>query len=231
MLPGHLAVDGTNTKPSKPSTPARSGEASYFALLVPLILLGVALFVSDRYFTYIDDECYIIDMAARPAFHTVRLYLQGAGPLGHPPLFDLILHVWLRVTHGWVPLLRLPSEVPYILGLWVLAQLAHKLGNARAALWLVWLGVLWPYGFHYGRLGGWYSFAFLVLALVTKSYVDWLSDPSRGRALWFTVASLALAYTNYFGWALLACFALDFSLPTPGILRKCGGRHQPPRMN
>ncbi len=100
MLPGHLVVDGTNTKPSKSSTPAGSGEASYFALLVPLILLGVALFVSDRYFTYIDDECYIIDMAARPAFHTVRL-LAGGWAIGapaalrsHPPC--------LAARHAWM---------------------------------------------------------------------------------------------------------------------------------
>jgi hypothetical protein len=175
-----------------------------------LVSLLVSLFLSDRWFPFIDDECAIVEGAARPALHTVSLFLRGVGQHEHPPLFDLILYGWLRVTHGWFFLIRLPSEVFYVLGLWMLSRTARKLGNSGAATCLVWLGVLWPYGFHYGRLAGWYSFGWLVLSMVTKLYVDLLSDPSRWRVLGFIAASVALIYTSYFGWLLLGCLAFDF---------------------
>jgi hypothetical protein len=35
-------------------------------------------------------------------------------------------------------------------------------------------GMLWPFGFHFSRLMGWYSFSFLLVGLVTLSYLWFL---------------------------------------------------------
>src|SRR5579862_2527591 len=62
--------------------------------------LAVSLIATNRWFTVIDDEAFIIDRAAKPARQTIQLFLSGVGEHQHPPLYDLILHGWLRFTNG-----------------------------------------------------------------------------------------------------------------------------------
>ena len=90
--------------------------------------LAVSLIATNRWFTVIDDEAFIIDRAAKPARQTIQLFLSGVGEHQHPPLYDLILHGWLRLTNGNMHLLRLPAIVFFVLGVWVLAMAAKLLG-------------------------------------------------------------------------------------------------------
>ena len=78
-----------------------------------LVAFGAILMASNPWFTPVDDEIAIIDVAARPAFATMKLFLSGGGQHEHPPLSDLILHEWLWLTNGNIHLLRLPSVVFY----------------------------------------------------------------------------------------------------------------------
>jgi hypothetical protein len=167
---------------------------------------------TNRWFTEVDDECRIVDLAARPLLNTIRLFLYGAGEHEHPPLYDLILHLWLRLTGGEEYLLRLPSIVFYALGVCVLANAAARLGGARSQRWVLLLGILWPYGFHFGRLACWYSFCFLLVAILTLSYLRFVESPSWSTWAIVVVSALALIYANYFGWALLGCLGLDYLL-------------------
>jgi hypothetical protein len=80
------------------------------------------------------------------------------------------------------------------------------------------MGALWPFGYHYGRLAAWYSFCFLLVAWLTLTYVLLLRRRSLPRSCWFLLSAAALVYTNYFGWAFLACLAADY------LLRKRGAR-------
>src|SRR5665213_2171755 len=65
-----------------------------------ILVLSISLMATNRFFTAVDDECTIIDRAAKPVSQTIQLFLRGIGEHEHPPLYDLILHVWLRVTGG-----------------------------------------------------------------------------------------------------------------------------------
>jgi len=69
--------------------------------------------------------------------------------------------------------------------------------------------LLWPYGFHFGRLTGWYSFTFLLVALLTLAYLRYVEYPSPGNWMPVVLRALALVYTNYYGWAVLGCLGLD----------------------
>ena len=129
----------------------------------------------------------------------------------HPPLFDLILHGWLALTSGRENLLRLPSILFYVLGAWALAMAAKQLAGSRGQGWVLFLVVLWTYGFHFGRATAWYSLSFLLISLLTWSYLLWLEQPSLIRWSFLVLCSLFLVYSNYFGWALLACLALDLA--------------------
>lgn len=175
----------------------------------PLFLLGFALVYTNRWFTVIDDETTVLSDAAQPLNATLALFRSGLGQHEHPPLHDVLLHVWLWFTGGVFDWLRAPSIVFFLVGLFLLSRAARRIGGQSSATVLLWLGALWPYGFHFGRLAIWYSFAFLVISALTWAYLRFCDSPT-GRAwalVWFL--ELALVCTNYFGWALLALLAAD----------------------
>src|ERR1700682_2889708 len=60
-----------------------------------------------------------------------------------------------------------------------------------------------------GRLSAWYAFSFFVVAGLTLAYLRYLEDQSSGRWTWFFLLAVALLWTNYFGWAILGCLAID----------------------
>ncbi len=170
------------------------------------------MMASNPWFTPVDDEIAIIDVAAKPAFATIKLFLSGGGQHEHPPLSDLILHGWLLLTNGNIHLLRLPSVIFYLLGAWFLVQAARRMGGDRARNYTLILVLLWPYGFHLGRLAGWYSFTFLLVSWLTFAYLKYVEHPSPGTWMPVVLCALALVYTNYFGWAVLALMGLDLLL-------------------
>ena len=174
------------------------------------VALAVALLATNRWFTEVDDECAIVDQAARPIRITVERFLSGVGMHEHPPLYDLLLHGWLRLTAGNIHLLRVPAILFYAAGAWVLALVAKRLGGASSQFWTLALVTLSPFGFHFGRLATWYSCGFLLVCLLTLSYLRFLDQSDAKNWVLFVVASLALVYTNYFGWAFLALLAIDY---------------------
>jgi hypothetical protein len=179
---------------------------------VALLVFGAVLLVSNRWYAPVDDEIAIIDVAATPALATMKLFLGGGRQHAHPPLSDLILHEWLWLTDGNIHLLRLPSIVFYLLGTWFLAQAARLMAGERARTYTLILLLLWPYGFHFGRLAGWYSFTFLLVALLTLAYLRYVEHPSPRSWMPVVLCALALVYTNYYGWAVLVCLGLDLLL-------------------
>ena len=185
-----------------------------------LLLLGASLLLTNRWFTEVDDECAIIDRAAQPILRTVGLYLSGGGEHEHPPLYDLILHGWLQLTRGEQHLLRLPAIVFYLAGVWVLARVAKRQAGHAAQSYTLLLLVFWPYGFHFGRLATWYSFCFLLVALVTWNYSKYLESSHFGNWCWLAGSAVLLLYSNYFAWALLGCLAIDFVIQKKKMPRK-----------
>ena len=142
-----------------------------------LFLLGASLFLTNPWFTEVDDECAIIDAAARPISQTVRLYVTGVGEHEHPPLYDLILHGWLKLTRGERHLLRLPAILFYLTGAWILASAVKRQAGSAAQNYALVLIAFSPFGFHFGRLATWYSFCFLLVGFVTQSYFRYLESP------------------------------------------------------
>ena len=181
-------------------------------LAIASLGLGAVLLVTDRWFTEVDDEVAIIGKAAKPIYETLRLYAKGIGEHEHPPLYDLLLHGWLRLTSGEMHLLRVPAIVFYVLGAFVLAKAGGRLGGRKAQISVFLLVALWPFGFHFGRLACWYSFSFLVVSLLTLAYLHYVEQRTFRSWLWVFLCALALVYTSYFGWVILACLAADFLL-------------------
>lgn len=187
--------------------PSRNRNIIELFILAALCWLLIA---SNRWLSVIDDEATIINDSAAPAGKILGAFLHGPGLHEHPPLFELIYHFWLRVSGGSFEWLRAPSIAFYLIGLWLLAQFAAYLGDEDGARMALWFAVLWPYGFHYGRLAAWYSLCFLCTCWVTLAYYRLLERSTFARRIVFLIAAAALVWSNYIGWAILACLAFDY---------------------
>jgi hypothetical protein len=177
-----------------------------------MLILGLAMAVTQPWFSFLEDETTSAAAANSPTKEIMSRFIRGEGPSLHPPLSDLLLHYWLPVagTRPW--LLRLPSIFLFVAGLLILAAVATRLAGPSGWTAMLGIGLLWPFGFHFGRLIGWFSLSFFLLALLTWAYFRCLDHPSSPRWLAFFLTALALVYTNYFGWAIVGCLAADFGL-------------------
>ena len=172
-------------------------------------LSGIAILVTNPWFTIVDDECAIVDAAFNPVRVTLSAFAQANGQHHHPPLSDIFLHYWLLLTHANLSLLRLPFPLFYVLGAYALGLAAKRLGGVSCELWVLGIVALWPYGFHYARVAAWYSFCFAAVSLLTLAYLRFMESRTRSNWIWLVVAILALVYSNYFGWVLVGFLALD----------------------
>ena len=191
--------------------PVRPRQPSAIAQqMVPLLLLGIGLFTTNNSATFLEGESMTLSAAANPLRTTLGQFFSGAGMHGQPPLFEIILHFWLRWTGGSFDYLRVPSVLFFLAGLFLLGRASrHFAGSSSAGIAVIWVGVLWPVGFHFGRLATSSSFSFFLVAGLTLSYFKFLEDQNVGRwaALFFFCA--CLIWTSYFGWAILVCLAID----------------------
>jgi len=190
--------------------PVRARKPNELAVQVmPLMLLGIALIATNSNYTIVEDETSVFAAAAQPVRTTLAMLWSGVSQHGNPPLFDILFHFWLRLTGGTFESLRVPSILFFLAGLFMLARAAARLGGPSSAQAVVWLGVLWPYGFHYGRLASWYAFSFFLVAGLTLAYFRFLEVQSFKRWLALSLFAVALLWTSYLALAILGCLVID----------------------
>lgn len=194
--------------------PARQRKPSEMSLkLVPLALLGMGLVTSNPSATILEDEARTLSRATQPVHDFLTPFFSGRQvPDSHPPLVDILLHFWLRWTGGSFAYLRIPSILFFLAGLFLLAQAASQLTGGKGGAAVIWAGALWPFGFHYGRLVVAPLLSFFLVCGLTFAYQKCLEERSPARWTALLLFSLALTWTNYFGWALVACIAIDLAL-------------------
>jgi hypothetical protein len=191
--------------------------------ITPLLLLGVGLVLSNPLVTIIEDESKFLNFVTQPVRETLARYFSGEAPEAHPPLYDILMHFWLRATGGNFDLLRIPSILFFLAGLFLLGRASRHLTGKSGGFAVVWAAVLWPFGFHFGRLATWHAFAFFLVSGLTLAYLNYLEK--RTTANWVALLFFAagLLWTSYFGWAILACLAIDL------FLRSRSGTESPSR--
>ena len=178
--------------------------------MIPLLLLGVGLVTTNNSVTFLPGEATLLGAAVRPLRTLLAQFFSGNAHSAPPPLYSILMHFWLSWTDGNFDYLRIPSVFFFLGGLFLLGRATrHLSGSSTAAISAMWLGVLWPLGFHYGRLATPDSFSFLLVAGLTLAYFKCLEDPRAGRWAALFLFSAALIWTSYFGWFVLACLAVD----------------------
>src|ERR1700680_4313640 len=114
--------------------PARARKPNEMARQVmPLMLLGIALIVTNSNFTFVDDETSGLGVAAQPVRPTFTMLWSGVSRHRTPPLYDILFHFWLRLTGGTFESLRVPSILFFLGGLFLLARAAVRLGGLSSA--------------------------------------------------------------------------------------------------
>ncbi len=183
----------------------------------PLLMLASALFYTNHWLTLTNEETSRLSAAAQ---NVTTILAAGRSAVGntHPPIYELLLHVWLWITGGAFDWLRAPAIFCFVVGLWLLSRVARELGGEESGSALIWLGTVWPFGFHAGRLAGPYAFAFLLIAGVTWQYFRCNQWGRRSDWIAFCVLSLLLLYTTDFAWALLVLLGIDYWRRTPGTM-------------
>ncbi len=150
--------------------------------VLPLVALGVFFVSSDARFSFIDDEATLLNGAAQPLRTIWAAFRTSGGAHHQPPLYDILLHLWLTLTSGAPSLLRVPSLLFFLAGIWVLSRAALRLGGEQSATSMIWLAALWPYGFHYARLQTGYSFSFLLIAALLWAYLRYVHSSDAAKA-------------------------------------------------
>ncbi len=144
--------------------------------------------------------------------HCERYWLclfPGPDKMQYPALYGIFLHIWLRATAWNFDYLRTPAIVFFLVGLFLLGRAARQFGGPASASIMIWLSLLWPFGFHYGRLEAPYSFVFFLIAGLTLAYLKLHEENNFGNEAALFLFGAALLWTNFFGWAVLGCLAID----------------------
>lgn len=175
----------------------------------PLLLLGMGLAASNRFVSFLDGESRTLDAAAQPLRAIAASLFAQPARADVSPLAGLVLHFWLHWTAWSAEYFRVPSIAFYLAGLFLLARSATRLAGPSAASAVIWLGILWPFGFHYGRLAAPYALEFFLVAGVTFAYLRCIEDQSPKRAALLLVFGAALVWTHLLGWVVLACLGID----------------------
>jgi hypothetical protein len=168
----------------------------------------------------LDDEAIIASSANNTVRHTMDSFLHRNGQHEHPPLSDLFLHGWLLLTHRSLSWLRVFANIFFIAGLLVLAKCGELLGNRRTSWAILLLGILWPFGYFYARIAGWYCFCFLTVSILLYCYFRLLRSAEPNRWAAFAGSSILLVWSNYFGIAILLLLLADLVVLHREIVRK-----------
>jgi hypothetical protein len=188
--------------------------------LIVAVYAAVMVATNTR-FTILDDEADSIAIAGRPVGAAVRPFFTGAGFHElHPPLTEILVHVWLVATHYSFFLLRVFANIFYAGAVLITAKSAEKLAGKRAYWATLALGFAWPFSFQYGRVTGWYCLCMFLVAWLTWAYLKILDDHGYRAWIAFAAASVLLVWSNYFGFAVLFLLLFDFILFHRDVARK-----------
>ncbi len=203
--------------------PWRLNRPLLVAICVAGLLLG-SLVMSLTSFTVIDDEAIIGLMVDLP----FRLMLQASPSLEHPPLFEILQWVWIRVVGNGVAARRAHSLIYVAIAMAVAWPMLVRCFGHTLAAYAFALTFASPFLFLFAHPAMWYMphYAFLMvsMALLTRLLEgDW----RRWIFTSFVAVNIGMVYLNYFSWVFFALYILHAVLSRAGwpVIRRLVGAH------
>lgn len=188
---------------------ARDGKTSptvKIGTVLAMVALGLALRVWEMDAYVLDgDEIFSLEAARRGWGGLIETV---AHDVSFPPLYYLLLKLWILVGGDGLAWTRFLSALLGAAALAAAAPVCERLGlRFRETLLVLFLLAVNAFLIDYSQ----HLRAFVLLQLTSTlallAFLDFLAAPpeSAGRAaVWLTVANIALVYSHYWGWLILA---------------------------
>jgi hypothetical protein len=163
-----------------------------------VLVAGVVLRFSVRSDLWL-DEALSVNIARLPLADIPNALRHD----GAPPLYYLLLHVWMQVFGTGDVAVRALSGVFAVAVLPVLYFAGRRLGGRRVGLAAVLVAAASPFANHYATEARMYSLVVLIVSLGFLAVARAIDDPSPWRLAAVALCSAALLYTHYWGIYLL----------------------------
>jgi mannosyltransferase len=134
----------------------------------------------------------------------------------NPPLYGLVLHVWVGVFGDGEEALRLPSVLFGVLAIAALYAVGRRLGGEEAAALAALLLAVSPLHVAYAQEARSEALTALLALLSMGCFLDVLAGPSRRAALGYVLWSALLLYAHTYG----AFIVLAQGLHVVGVRRE-----------
>ena len=204
------SVEGDTGGDELVSEPARARRLPTWvapAVLAGIVALGIVLRFVQRSPLWL-DEALSVNIARLP----VGDLLDALRHDGHPPLYYLILHGWMKVVGEGDVAVRALSGLFAVAALPLAWIAGRRLAGRSGARWALVVVALSPFWVRYGTETRMYS---LVMLLVLAGYLlilDAFERPRAGRLVAIAVISGLLLLTHYWTFYLLGAVVLLLAL-------------------
>ncbi|HEX2851459.1 MAG TPA: glycosyltransferase family 39 protein [Acidimicrobiales bacterium] len=184
---------------------------------VAAIALGVALRVWSASAMWL-DEAQTVAIARLP----VGAMLGALRTDGAPPLYYLLLHLWMAAFGTGTNVIRLLSSAMSIATLPLAWRLGRIVSGRRGAVTSLLLFASSPFAIRYATETRMYSLVVLLVCVVLVLVFDSEHPVTRRRLVLLGVTTTALVFTHY--WALLFVAAIGAFLLVRTLLGREGAR-------
>lgn len=145
------------------------------------------------------DEAYSVSVARRPIGEIPRSLADETGP----PLYYMLLHVWIRLFGEGETAIRLPSVLCGLLLIPVTGRLARRLAGPGAGVGAAFLMAVTPIAVQFSQEARMYTILPLLTALAAERLLAGLQDGGRGALLTHALLLAATLYIHNWGILLL----------------------------
>lgn len=184
-------------------SPSRRARKAAAWLLGLTVIAGIAVRLHTSSDLWL-DEALTVNIAKLPVGELLRRLKHD----GHPPLYYLLLHVWMKWFGSGDDAVRSLSTVFSILTIPPLVLIARRVGGkvmATAALVLI---VTSPFAIRYATETRMYALEMLLVTLGWLAVHRAMDRPTIGRLIPVSLLSGLLALTHYWSLYLLAALGI-----------------------
>jgi hypothetical protein len=162
--------------------------------VLPLIGLGYSLYNSWKHYSFWSDELGSVSMSVLP----IKEVMSAIAGDVHPPLFQLLMKLWVLCFGTDEPIVRLLSLLSCLLA--ALYVFYRTTDLSKVARWVV-ITIfttcsLFPF---YAQEARSYGVTLLLSTLVAVQFINIEKDPPVSRLCYLILSALALSLTHYFG--------------------------------
>jgi len=145
------------------------------------------------------DEIYTGGQNTLPFFEMIRIVLVSP----FPPLYHIIMNIWLKIFSFSEFSLRFPSLLFSTLSIIYIFKLTKELFNEKAGLIAALLLSISPYSINYAQEAKMYSLLWFFGVLSFYFFYRFIRDDKTHKLIWYIAAAAICIYTMYIGFIFI----------------------------